>query len=174
MLFSKSIYVPRVTVLDVLNTTVWGLSCRNSSNSSPNNAAARRLLLDGDNKTCLQAFSDGARFLRLISNVYVSPYDKPNGLIFNIYVSDLSCNDPAMLVYHHEGTGICKTIKRQCKYQHGPQSMSGTTNLCSYVCLRKDPLDRKTALFIEIEMMPWETRITLQPEVCEVNSQNLN
>ena len=79
-----------------------------------------------------------------------------------------------MLVYHHEGTGIGKTIKRQCKYLHGLNSMSGTTKLCSYVCLRKDPFERQTALFIEIEMVPWEAHTTLQSEVCQVDSQNLN
>ena len=149
-------------------------SCINSSNSPPNHSAAGRLLLDGDNKTCLPIFPDDARFLRLMTFVYMPPYHTSYGMIINIHVADLRCNDPALLVYYNASVVSGKTIIRQCKHQqHDTSYMPDTTEMCPYLCLSNGGFEKQTVLFLQIEMVPWETHTTPHPQICELDSQNV-
>ena len=161
-----------IVVFAVMDSTLGERSCPHNYSSYPYfpNDAVGRLLLDGDYTSCLQPFSEGNRFQRLISYVYMPPHTPSLGLIINIFVIDLNCDDPTLLIYIGGDTVEGKKRMQQCSLQENVDSMRDITTLCSFKCFSKYPLERELVVFVQIEMMPWETHIQ-DSSICEVNSE---
>ena len=158
----------------VLNKILREQPCPDNVSNFPHfsNDAVRRLLLDGDHASCLQPFSDGNRFQRLIAYVYIPPYNPSHGLIINVSGTDLTCGDPALLVYYEDGAVDTQTLMQQCRYRkNGDSSVEGVTTSCSFLCAGKYPLERLTVIFWQVETMPWEPHTIPQYRICEINSE---
>ena len=158
----------------VLNTTLRERTCPDNFSNYPHfpNDAVGRLLLDGDQTSCLQPLSEGNRFQHLIAYVYIPPYSQSHGLIINVSGTDFNCDDPGLLAYYQDVGVDNKTSMQQCSPRKNDDgSMNGIITSCSFICTSKYPLKRQTVVFLQVEIMPWEPPTIPQYSLCEINSE---
>ena len=124
-----------------------------------------RLLLDGDEKTCLPPLTVKRSFVRLNAFVYTEMAD---GILLEILVTGVGCHSPGMLVYYEQKcTGVDAGNLIQCRLD-GSNHIVRPSNMvaCAFACTSPFLLQRETRVLIQIEILPWEMRDSVETKVC--------
>ena len=156
-------------VFSVSNSTWNDRSCSRKITEDPDFIVDRdneRLLLDGNENTCLPPLNIEKSALRIDAYVYTPMTDK---FVLNITVTNVVCESPGIIVYYGQG---CASVNEgglfQC-HPKGSNSMVTQSDVisCTFACISPFMLQLKTRVVIRMEMLPWETK---QPRICGLST----
>ena len=129
------------------------------------NRSTELALMDQDIDTCLVAFHQGRRFLRLVAYIYIP--STVNSLRIQMNISGLPCNDPGLVVYHQLSTGG--------HVKFGLQECALTTHTagedarqeCGFVCHNVCPERLVVKVFVQVES--WLEKGNTPTKICGMN-----
>ena len=127
--------------------------------------SAELALMDHDIGTCLLAFNQGHRFLRLVAYIYVP--STVNSIRIQLNIPMLPCTDPGMVLYHQVSSGEHDGIQfRECTLIK--QSAGHNVGLdCWFVCHNISHEKSPVRAFVQIEK--WSQRDDIPINICNIN-----
>ena len=131
-----------------------------------------RLLLDGDENTCLPPLTIERSFVRLNALVYT---DTADGFLLQVLVTGMGCQSTEMMVYYERKcSGVGTENLMQCRLDESthivrPSNMA----VRAFACISPTLFQRETRVLIQIEILPWEIRDSVESKVCGLNSNRI-
>ena len=132
------------------------------------NRSTELLLMDQDIDTCLVAFDQGHRFLRLGAYIYVP--SAVNSLRIEVNMSGLPCDDPGLVVYHHLSTGEHAQFEFQQCALSTPTAGEDAGQECGFVCHNVCSEKMVAKVFVQVET--WLQKDNAPMKICDMNVVN--
>ena len=163
-----------VSLMTVLQDESQSSSCpvpplRNPSNEKAmiivDDRSTELALMDHNFATCLVAFDQGRRFLRLVAYIYTPSTVK--GLQIQISVSGVLCTDSRLVVYHEITADEYGDIKlHQCTLSRY-SARESVRQECEFECYNICPMNSVVRVYVQVEK--WLQEDTSRPlYICDI------